>query len=385
MALNPIAAIQILSALTGPAPDRNVLRKCLESIPGSHWPQLCRDANHHRVAPLIYETLCTCSSLDLIPETSRLYLERESRGTAAMNMILQHEHSRIACAVSDAGIALLPLKGIHFLSEGLYAPEARPMTDLDYAASGDQIRNISPIMHRLGYEPVASGFSRSFTDRYVREYQYAKTIGGRMVAVEIHDAMIPVLSLRRAFPLPVERLIEQAQITKCGLTPAPAHALLFCILHFAVVHRCSRLLWLSDISRMIHKWIVDWDHFTQETNRACAHAPVYVVLTAARELHGVDAPANRFAAGAGNAGRASAARVRAWLAETASPLERAASPFLLSRTPLRTLAGHLFPPPDFVSLRYGIPGFLTPAWIAARPLLMAANALRSANTRKKIP
>lgn len=382
--MDPVSAVKTLAALTRADADASALGRALDAIPEAGWRNLVKNAAVHRVAPLVYTVLCAQGLANRAPEAARAALTREARGAGAVNMLLMSEHARVARAARAAGLRLLQLKGIHLINAGLYQPGERPMTDLDYATPRACSRQAEALLADLGFAREDQDQGAEFTERYAGEYHFLRMAGGVPVAVEVHFDLIPGPALRRAFPLDADRLAAHATDTESGPTPAPEHALLFSVLHFAVVHRFSRLIWVADVDRMCRSWELDWDFFEQEAQRAQAGTAVYAVLETARRLYGTDAPVQRFAAKAGAAGRMAANRAITWLAATAAHAEISAVPFAMAQHPLRTLARYVFPPADFMSLRYGVPRPLAPAYAVVRPLLLAIKSSRASNIRKKL-
>lgn len=378
--MDPAAIVKTLAALVrADAECASVLNRVHER----DWPALTRAAAAHRVAPLLFSRLSAARALELAPGPERVFLEREARGTGAMNALLLNEHARVVRAAAEMDAPLLALKGAHLVSAGVYRADERPMTDLDYAIRASHAARACDALSKLGYELDAAGPGDEFTRKYAREFLLKRTVAQTPVAVELHDALIPSLALRAAFPLSADRLHDHAHEDASGFpVPCPEHALLFCILHFAVTHRFSRLIWLVDIDRMCRGFAIDWDAFERETRLARAESAVHAALRAARALLGTDAPDVRFAVRGALPGRVIDRRAALWLAGAAPAAEISALPFALCRRPARALLRHVFPPADFIALRYGVPAVAAPAWAAARPLLLAARALRASHYKK---
>jgi hypothetical protein len=367
--------------------DCDAVRTVLQGIRESEWLELVEAAAVHRIAPLLFSRISELNLQTNIPVNALKSLEHQARATGALNTLLLSEHERILRTSAQRGVTLLPLKGAHLITCGVYRADQRPMTDLDYAAQNQHIEGICAMLTDLGYhEEKSPNLSKEFTKKYAREYHYTRMLGGVPVVVEVHDVLIPHMALRRAFPLSAKRLVQRAHTDADGApTLLPEHALLFCILHFAVVHRFSRLIWLADIDHMCRFFELNWDFFEHETRSVQAEAAVYAVLRAASNLFGTAAPAQQFAYARGLSRKIIDRRAPLWLAGTAPAPEISAVPFALCRRPLRTLVRYVFPPADFMALRYGVPATLAPAWSVARPVILAVKSLRASQTRKMQP
>ena len=374
-------------------------------IAAADGPEVVAVLQRHCIGPLLYDALKKSDQLNTLPAEMISALERESRAVAAHNMLLLHAHARIARAAAAAGLPLMPLKGIRYI-ESIYSPEQRPLTDVDYLIRSEHRLEFKALMQNLGYTLRENAITREFEEAYSGEYHFMSETGGSVADVEMHYELIPMLTLRAAYPLNPERLWMHATIKNGISIPRIEHDVLFVAVHLAAVHCFSRLIWLADIDRLVRAAEkFDWDFLWDEARAARAGRLLAAVLRATQRFFSTplnsgdmteisssisarvprefntpvkskDRVSREFPRlAARSPRRISGARVDSWIAGSAGALEIGMVPFLLSDNPARHILGQLFPSPRFVRLRYNVPAWRVPFFYAARPFALAKNAL----------
>ena len=367
-----VREIYELAQLSGASGEAIAVQTAREVPPGG-WPSLLELGRSHRMLPLIHSALRRGNALGLLPENVSRELVQAARATAASNMLFTAEHERIRNAARAAGLQLLPLKGIAFL-DSLYKLDERPLMDLDYLIPPAQQLDFQALMLNLGYEPNQSVLPGRFAEIFSGEKVFVRQAGGSVVSAELHVELIPMFAMRRAFPLNEERLLDQAVERNGHPMLRPEHELLFTAVHFAAVHCFSRLIWLSDVDRLVrHNIDMDWDFFIKETRAARSRRLIRVVLDAAVRLFHTPVPDAVLKASGG--AKPDARRVDSWLAGQCSGMEISLIPFLLSEIPARYLLQQVFPSPEYIRMRYGIAQWKVPFFYVVRPALLIKNAL----------
>jgi hypothetical protein len=370
-----------LAALSCALPDSETLSALVDKITGGQWRALLDADKVHRVSALIFRNLKSHNLLGALPDGIRNELQRESRGAAAINLLLMRQHETITNAAAAAAVSLAPLKGIRMIGK-FYSPDQRPLTDIDYLIKPAQRPDVKALMLNLGYNMQTGATTLSFEEKYSGEYHFEKIIGGMPVVAEMHTELLPLAALRSAFPIRMQDFWNHATDENGASMLRIEHELLFYSAHLAAVHCFSRLIWLADIDRLCRAGgDIDWLFLAAETRKSRAGALMFQVLKAAERLYHTPVPDSFFKTFSRQGSRVSAKKVDAWIAGAANPIEIGLVPFILSDNPARFALRHVFPPPDFLRMRYNIPAWQAPLFYLARPAALAKKAL-SARKRK---
>jgi hypothetical protein len=187
----------------------------------------------------------------------------------------------------------MPLKGVTLAAR--YYPEIalRPVSDIDLLVRRHQLNGCLRALRQVGFSPSPGhGRALNFKVLYNLELRYLKQDG---LCVELHTGLARLPAYNAA--LSITRIWERAEPIQVGGWPArylsPVDELRYLSLHYAVPHRAERMVWLVDIAELIRaraaEW--DWEAFVGETVALGLAAPLAVALGRARELLGLDIPA----------------------------------------------------------------------------------------------
>lgn len=106
------------------------------------------------VAPLLHERLRAAARLDALPSSCAQALARERRACALDNLRKYGAFRDVARTLDKAGIAMLPLKGLH-LAERIYRDIGlRPMSDLDVLVPRDAVAAAVAALRAAGFASV---------------------------------------------------------------------------------------------------------------------------------------------------------------------------------------------------------------------------------------
>ena len=143
---------------------------------GIDWTKLIALALHHRAAPALLRPLTETSVRSLVPGEILAALEHYGSATEERNRYLASELGAILSALADAGVSVLPFKGV-LLAELLYGDLGqRPPGDLDFLVRLRDVRRACDVLVSRGYRRpgVAGGWTATQHDLYCRyqcEYQ----------------------------------------------------------------------------------------------------------------------------------------------------------------------------------------------------------------------
>lgn len=381
---NPVTQLYSLAALSGAAPAREELERAVAGLGGDGWARLISAARRHGVLPLACGNLSRCGLLEEIPAEAAGALRKGRGAAAAMNMLLLDLRDRTARAAAGAGVPLMPLKGAYLIGK-YYEAEERPMTDVDFLVEPGRAADIRSLMGELGFKSEQGTRLRGeFEEKYSGEEKFSVTAAGAPATVEMHRELLPTEALRRAFPLRAERLWANAARDEAGVhTPCVEHALLFGALHLGPTHCFSRLMWLADEDRMLRGGDIRWDFLSEESARAGASPLMYYTLRASNRLYGSPLPEGLKKFFPPHARRIPDDKIDGWLAAGEEMTGAAMMQCLLSEKRAEYLLGRLFPPPEYIMLRYGIPWCKLPAYYAARPFSLLTGAKGRAGGEKR--
>ena len=246
----------LLTACSALPADTKLLR--LRSILRStiRWQNLFALAQLHGVLPLL--DLALQSVRDVVPTEEMDSLEQSYRTNLHRNLLLSRELIRIVHHLSEFDLEVMPYKG-PALADSLYGDIAlRQSGDIDLLVRRDELRRVEDALAKLGYalhgrlsepqqrEYLKSGYEFVFdgpAGRNVLEVQWA--IQPRFYAVDF--------DMNGCF----DRAVKVAVAGQVMKTPSPSDLLLILSVH-AAKHVWGRLIWISDLARLMRSPSLDW-------------------------------------------------------------------------------------------------------------------------------
>jgi hypothetical protein len=266
--LSPEAREQTLSLLAGPL----------------QWSRLLERARRYGIFPLLYAGLRTLG-FPGVPDNIRSEWTKVFRFNAIQNELLAGELARILQLLGDAGIPVMPLKGIA-LGESLYGdPALRVCADIDV---------LVPPQHAIEafHIVVASGYQPEFTQprlldlvaRYGKHFVMTRQDRLRAYALELHSGLLWGGRLER--DLLEEIWSEAAQRSFHGV---PAFALsaewefLYLAVH-AAQHGWLALTWYVDLDRLCRRGAIDWKRVSEKARWLGWEAAIRSSLAASASL-----------------------------------------------------------------------------------------------------
>ncbi len=176
------------------------------------WPALVQRAETLLLTPLLRAQLAQIGLLETLPEAVRLRLATGQQVWAARALAYAHEARRLLLALSDAGIAALPLKGAALLLMEVYPLAGlRPALDLDLLIEPNQIAQAEAVAESCGYA-VATGRTQARPQqRLPNELNHtAPRRGANGLLLELHTRAFYFVQGQRAFGW--EEMRERAQL-----------------------------------------------------------------------------------------------------------------------------------------------------------------------------
>jgi hypothetical protein len=255
------------------------------------WPLVLERAYSHQVYPLVYRNLLEFG-FPGVPEEVRAELKGAYLANAFRNQLLAEELARLLKLLGEAGIPVIPLKGVT-LAQSLFGdPAARVCSDIDILVPpGEAVRARGVILR--------NGYSSQFTEEFFVNHQLRTSPDCPLVSetkvltylVELHWTLLYSSSKNQEI---TEDIWFQARPHKfygvhaSNLTPE--WEFVFLALH-AASHKWSSLKWLTDIHELCGSAKVNWDQVKETVERFELDSFVGPTLTACSLLFGTPVPA----------------------------------------------------------------------------------------------
>ena len=220
------------------------------------WKTLLTLADQHGLQPLLYQTLSKVA--DKVPPAELLSLQQAHEVNLHKSLFLSRELIRIIDHLRSAGIDVLPYKG-PALAEMYYGDIAlRPSGDIDLLILQPDLPRIREAVRQLGYVPhwsLTPHQERAFL-RAGYECAFDGPSGPNLL--ELQWALQPKFY---SVDFDMGGLFSRAVATSIAgyevKTPSAEDQLLILSLH-ASKHVWGRLIWLSDVARVMNTPKLDW-------------------------------------------------------------------------------------------------------------------------------
>lgn len=255
------------------------------------WPLILERARSHQVYPLVYRSL---RDLDFpgVPEPVQSDLKSAYLANAVRNQLFAEELARLLGLLGDAGIRVIPLKGVA-LAQSLYGDVgARVCSDIDILVPAEDAVRARRIVLTNGY---ASEFKEEFfASRQLRSTAECPLVRETEVLtclVELHWTLLHSSSKNRQA---MENLWAQCRageffgVRAYNLTAE--WQFLYLAFH-AAYHKWSSLKWLADIHELCVSSSVDWDQVKEKAERFDLDTFAGPTLAACSSLFGTPIPA----------------------------------------------------------------------------------------------
>lgn len=255
------------------------------------WPHILRQAWTHEVFPLLYRNLRTID-FPGVPTVVRAELETACRMNALWNALLVRELVQVLRWLGEAGVPVMPLKGVA-LAASLYDDiTLRVCVDIDILVPHPRV---AQAFHLL----LARGYHAKFTEQFFADLLLASDIEYALVRqdrwcsylLELHWGM---LWGPRWDGSAAEDLWTAARPHVCFGVPAyalsPEWEILFLATH-AARHHWQGLKWLVDIHEVCCQRQIDWAHVRETAERLGWEEVVRLTLSACHTLFATPLPA----------------------------------------------------------------------------------------------
>jgi Uncharacterised nucleotidyltransferase len=229
------------------------------------WPVLLDRAYAHQVYPLIYRNLRQLGFLG-VPEEVQASLKGAYLANALRNQLLSEELAHLLRLLSDAGIPVIPLKGVA-LAEALYGdPAARTCADTDLLIPAGEVVRARRLI-------LLAGYSSPFTEDFFVHHQFHTTADCPLFReeaalnylVEIHWTLLQHSSRdKKALHDLWGEARPESFFGGPGLGLTPEWQFLYLATH-AAAHKWHTLKWLADIHELCVSTAISWHSVEEKT------------------------------------------------------------------------------------------------------------------------
>jgi hypothetical protein len=238
------------------------------------WPLILERACTHQVYPLLY-----CNLRDLgfpgIPETVQTELKGLFLTNALRNQLLSEELARVLSLLGDAGIRVVPLKGVA-LAQALYGDTAaRVSVDLDILVPPANVAKAIEVILASGYRAGSSDpYISKLLLRHGRHYDAVRDAPGISFLLEVHWILVQHSSKddEAVSDLWAEAR-PQSYFGAPGFSLSPEWNFLYLAIH-ATDHEWRSLKWLVDIHEVASSGLVDWERVAKKAERFELSQPI---------------------------------------------------------------------------------------------------------------
>ena len=306
--------------------------------------------------------------LDL-PQPHRGVLNEEVRRQLALAAVREPELRRVLGAFADAGVDVLLIKGAHLAYTVYSSPALRPRNDTDLLVRPGDEHGARRVLASLGYQHLPAITGAAVQGQAIFEHD---RIPGSILDVHWRLAAPIVAAELLAF----ETLWRRAQtIDALGPTARGPHlcdAVAIAAVHLYAHHPAERgLLWLNDVTLLTSA--LTEDQRRQVVRDARERRMTTLLASAVRRAEACfPSPANTWLL---TELGADPSEPSAALISTLAPSGRVLMDVRALRTwKARTayVAGHLFPPADYMRRRYAPASTAPLAWLYATRLILGA-------------
>jgi hypothetical protein len=228
--LAPVSEILAREALFGPTPEPR--------WSGLQWAVAGAAASIHGLAGLL-----ALNSTWQGPPRWREFLGAQRDEIAARTTRITMLAEQIGADAEEAGIPILPLKGVALARLGLVVPGSRPTSDLDLLVMPQHAEGIAAVLRRLGYQQTEATWKHFKFDPLVPTHGAAfGEDRARTISIDLHFSIRERLA---ATQVDITGQLEPETL-RAGINPYPSRLALMrhLLLHAA---GCASTHWLRAI------------------------------------------------------------------------------------------------------------------------------------------
>lgn len=248
------------------------------------WEKVLVRATRHGISALLYRHLRGGSC----PASVELALEAAGRAARLQVLRQRAEALRLLAALAQAGIDVIPLKGLA-LREGYYPDQGlRPSGDLDLVLRPEDIPRAQGILQGFGFEPNESELPAEWYELSRFHHVVPYRLPGRGVQIELHGSLF---ERDLGVTADMEGIWERSRCGEIGGQPVRWLSSEDMLLHLAV-HVCASSRFMTGLRHLVDLEVVaqydrdtlDWATVRERCTDWQARDYVYLSLRTTAEL-----------------------------------------------------------------------------------------------------
>jgi hypothetical protein len=242
------------------------------------------DAGSQRLLPLLYMNL----QRQLIDDPLMGRLKGFYRLTWYKNQALFHEIEALLCALHEAGIRTMLLRGaalalLYYQNYGL-----RPMSDFDVAVPEQDVHRVITVLQKVGWQHKGGRTGASL--EHMAAAHHATPFCKDTSELNLHSP-ISFPSWRCALPNDWKQAVPVQLNGTETLAMHPADMLIHICVHGVAWNPIPPLLWVADAAALLRaEPTLDWAYVVTQAKAARLALPVYTALQYLRGLLDLDIP-----------------------------------------------------------------------------------------------
>ena len=248
------------------------------------WPLVLERAYSHQVYPLLYRNLRDLG-FPGVPETVQAELKGLFMANALRNQLLAEELARLLGLFSEAGIRVVPLKGVA-LAQSLYGDTAaRVCADIDLLVPPASLAQAIELILAAGYRnEVSDPYFSKLVLRHGRHFNAVRDGRGVSFLVELHWELVQHSSTDADAVADLWReSLPGSFFGAPAFSLSPEWEFLYLSIH-AVDHEWRSLKWLSDIHEVVSSGRISWARVAEKAERFEIDLPVRQTLAVSSHL-----------------------------------------------------------------------------------------------------
>ena len=250
------------------------------------WPLVLERAYTHEVYPLLYRNL-RALGFPSVPDAVQAELKGAFLANAFHNQLLAEELARLLGLLGEAGIPVIPLKGVA-LAQSLYGDAAlRICSDIDILVPPNAVPEALGLIRASGYrDDFREPFFCDLVMRYGRHYDVVREDRAFSYRLELHWKFLHNSSKNdEAITDLWAEVRPKAFFGVRAYTFTPEWEFLYLAMH-ATDHQWEMLKWLVDIHEISSFASVDWQMVMKKAEHLELDLVVRQTLTACSLLLG---------------------------------------------------------------------------------------------------
>ncbi len=256
------------------------------------WPVIMERARSHQVYPLVYRSLSDLG-FSGVPEAVQSGLRNLYLANALRNQLLAEELARVLSLLGDAGIPVIPLKGVPLALSLFGDPAARVCGDIDILVPPADIVRAIDLILASGYRAeINHPYFSKLALRHGRHFSVVREGRGISFVLEVHWILVQHSSKNAEA---IRNLWAETRPQTCFEVAArslsPEWEFLYLCMH-AADHDWQVLKWLADIHQIVLSGTVNWQQAMEEAERLELDPVIRQTLAVSSLLLGTPLPAD---------------------------------------------------------------------------------------------